>query len=654
MIAPRWRKVGADITRSPLRTILAVLAMAAGVFGISAVLSSRAILTRELASSYSDTRPAAAILRLDSAPDGIVTAVRAMPGVADAELRSVRRFRVRVGQGDWVPLLVYFVRDFRDLRLDRFLHVSGAWPPAAGEMLLEGSALSVARTRVGSSVIVRDDDGVEMAIGVSGIVQDMGLPPAWVEHMVYGFAPWDSPLRDPDGWRDTRLLLSVRDRPFDAAAIRAVARDVAIRLEAGRVHVRRIDVPAPGRHPHADQMDTFLFTLGAFGVLALVLGAILNASLIHALLRRQVRQIGVMKAIGGTTPQIASLYLGHAAALAGMALVLGMPPGYLAARGYAAFAAGILNMRVASNSVPLAVLTLEALAGLIVPLAACLVPVYLASAVSIHDALSRDPEYRPLPRSARRLRLSFVSRPLRLTLRSTLQRPGRLLLAVVSLGLGGAVFIAALSVSAAWTRAIDNDRSSLGYDLEIGLTARQSVDGVTALIAALPDVGRVESWLEVSGRMPAADDPDGVEVGLVGLDPGTPLFVPLIMSGKWIAEGSHGVVISQALAARGGGLRVGGSLSVRIGDREASWPIAGIVKVLDPEPTDLSHARSAAAGVRGVRHGDQPRQDTNPPARPCWGSGCRQCRGEGAEGRRHCGSDSREDPGAPAGARTIS
>ena len=93
--------------------------------------------------------------------------------------------------------------------------------------------------------------------------------------------------------------------------------------------VTRTTVPTPGRHPHADQMDAFLFLLSTFGILSFLLGAALAASMVHGLLLEQVREIGIMKALGATTRQIAGLYLGQIAILASISLVLGVPLGVL-------------------------------------------------------------------------------------------------------------------------------------------------------------------------------------------------------------------------------------------------------------------------------------------------------------------------------------
>ncbi len=46
-----------------------------------------------------------------------------------------------------------------------------------------------------------------------------------------------------------------------------------------------------------------------FSFMALVLSAILTATMINGLLAQQIRQIGIMKAIGARTRQITGLYL---------------------------------------------------------------------------------------------------------------------------------------------------------------------------------------------------------------------------------------------------------------------------------------------------------------------------------------------------------
>ena len=67
--------------------------------------------------------------------------------------------------------------------------------------------------------------------------------------------------------------------------------------------------------------------LTGFSALALLLGAVLCATVIGALLAQQVRQIAIMKAIGARTQQVALPLLALVAGLGLMATAIGLPLG---------------------------------------------------------------------------------------------------------------------------------------------------------------------------------------------------------------------------------------------------------------------------------------------------------------------------------------
>src|SRR5262249_22416488 len=149
-------------------------------------------------------------------------------------------------------------------RLDTFAPDGGAWPPRADEVLLERTAFGVARATRGGALTVRLADGSDHALRVAGAAHAAGLAPAWMEHAVPGSLPWDSPLRAGES---AQVRFAVRDHALDEGHIRDVADRVRAALEAGGRTVTRVDVPPPGRHPHADQMEAFLFLILAFGIL---------------------------------------------------------------------------------------------------------------------------------------------------------------------------------------------------------------------------------------------------------------------------------------------------------------------------------------------------------------------------------------------------
>lgn len=586
-MAPRWRKVAGDLRQCRGRFLLALVAMAVGLVQITSLLYAWSILRGTLGTMYARTHPAAATLTTDSVDDALLDSLRAIPGVADVEARPVILARVRVGRDEWAPAFFYVVRDFRRVRLDTFEPRSGAWPPATGEALLDHTALAVARVAEGDSLVVRIAGAPDRAVRVGGTVHAEGIPPAWMEHMVPGFLPWDSPLRGVGESRQIRLR--VVDDPLDEGVIRAVVDRVRERLEAGGHRVSWVNVPPPGRHPHADQMAAFLYLLGAFSLLSFALSCVLVAGMIQGLLAEQVRQIGIMKAIGASEAQVAGLYLAQVGLLAGGALILGFPPGLWLGRQLARFFAGILNGNVTNTAVPAWLLAVPLAFGLLLPLLMALLPIRRAAGITVHQALSTSGGSAAF--GGRRLdrwlvALPGVPRALALPLRAAFLQRGRSLLTIGMLAVGGGMFIASLNVADGWTRAVDQDFARRHYELELGLPGPVSTARLDSVLTAVPGVARVEYWPGAVAFLAPGGRATSAHVEVLGPTPGSTLLELPLLAGRWLAAGdTEGVVINQALAARDTGLVVGASLPLRFGERRVAWPILGIVREINPSPT---------------------------------------------------------------------
>jgi putative ABC transport system permease protein len=144
-----------------------------------------------------------------------------------------------------------------------------------------------------------------------------------------------------------------------------------------------------------------------------------------------------MKALGGMPGRIAPVYLLEAGLLGCAAILLALPVGVAGARGLSRWMALFLNFDIASFAIPAWVTALVHLAGLVVPLLAAALPVWLGTRVPIHAALATGPApERPYGVSAldRALtRLSGPSRLVLLALRNTARHRLRSALTVATL-----------------------------------------------------------------------------------------------------------------------------------------------------------------------------------------------------------------------------
>jgi putative ABC transport system permease protein len=126
------------------------------------------------------------------------------------------------------------------------------------------------------------------------------------------------------------LKVVFRAPSADRSVVDQQARDLAAWLSTQGYQIHAIQVPPPERHPHQGQMEAIMVLLLIFSLLSLGLSAILVATLVTGMLAQQMRQIGVLKAVGAETSQIVRLYLALVAVVAVAAWLLALVPGVMA------------------------------------------------------------------------------------------------------------------------------------------------------------------------------------------------------------------------------------------------------------------------------------------------------------------------------------
>ena len=147
-------------------------------------------------------------------------------------------------------------------------------------------------------------------------------------------------------------------------------------------------IPTPGKHPAGETVEPMLMILGVLGFLALILSGLLVVNTMQALLTQQVRQMGIMKAVGARNGQIMGIYCGMVIAFGVLALTVAVPLGALGAQGLTQFMANLLNFNIEGLTIPPQVLALEVAVGLAVPLLAALYPIITAARITPREAMS--------------------------------------------------------------------------------------------------------------------------------------------------------------------------------------------------------------------------------------------------------------------------
>ncbi|MDX2033487.1 MAG: FtsX-like permease family protein, partial [Blastocatellia bacterium] len=562
---------------------------------------------------YLGTNPASATIRLDALDDDLLAAIASHPEVGAAEARRTLSGRIKAGPVEWRGLTLFVVRDFSNLRVSTLAPQQGAWPPATGEILIERDAVRVAHARIGDSLLLRINGGKEQALRFTGTVKDVGQAQARMENIVYGYITLDTLGQLVEAPYLDQLKLQVARNRFDEPHIRRVVDEVKALIEGRGKTVKRVDIPEPGAHPHSRIMGLLLLSMSSFGIFVLLLSSILVVNLLTSLMAAQVRQIGVMKALGGTRRQIASIYFGQALLLGVAAILASCPLGILGSRLLCRYLAVFLNFDITSFAVPIWVYLLVAAVGLVVPLLAAAWPVWKGTGIPVREALA---DYGVGPRAFgtgafdRALAgIGGAARPLLLAIRNSFRRRTRLALTLVTLGAGGLFFMSALNVRASLINTLDRLFATKQFDLAVNLGAMQPFEKAARAARNTPGVQRVEGWVfaeasiasgeprsgeghataETGGLHGGGGEKDAPRFSVVALPADTRMLKPDLAEGRALLpdDSEAVIVVNTALAAssKDKPLRAGDQVTLRMGSSTIAWRVVGIAQEPFSPPT---------------------------------------------------------------------
>ena len=542
-MSPRWRKVVRDLSSHWFRTVLVVLSIVIGVFAVGVMLGGREILLREFDADHESSVPANVTYRTDDFGDELVRRAAAEPGVSAAQARRSSTFRYRWdGSDENHTVVVEAFEDFDDISVAKVVPSgTGSWPPTDGEVVLEASALQVADYAIGDVLTVERADGETIDLTVAGFAHDINSMPAQFAGYETGYVSFGTMASLGETDRSNRLSLTFTDGGISWTAASRLAIDLRERLfESEDLRVYYTDVPEPGSHFLGDIFSALSLLLVALGGLSLGLSAFLVINTVSSLMAQQVRQVGIMKAIGGSAGQLEWLYVVMVGVYGALAVAIGLPATAAGTRWFADFAAEILNFRVTSYAPPAWVIVVEVAVGLAVPLLAAAVPIRRGTRMSVVTALNATGVtgkrfgHTLVDRALGLIR--GLPRPVALSLRNTFLRKGRLALTLSTLVLASGVVMAVWSVQASIERTITDLESWWDFDVQIDFPMPLDADAVEAVADDVDGVVASETWPVFGATVVRTDGSENESFQIVGLTPDTDFVGPTLVEGRWLVE----------------------------------------------------------------------------------------------------------------------
>ncbi len=601
-----FKKVLRELKMYKGRTFIALIGILIGVATIGFILSSYAILLREMNSNYMNTNPSSIIIKVRNLDSKGIELIKGMQKNIDIEARKTLIARVDRGNGTKGTLYLFAVEDFSNLRLDICSLEKGEFPKNSSEMVLERDSLknlSNIKNGYDENILVNLPGGNETNMKLSGKVHAPNLAPASMEKYSYAFLTLEGLQKlGYQGWYDEIHLVSYDNR-FDREKLQKSAEEMKESLVQAGYIVDKVDVPIPGKHPHGDQLKSLLFLLQAFAVISLFVACIIIINLLNFIMSKQTKQIAIMKAIGANTFDIALPYFLYVFIISMVAIVVSIPISITLGYGYSNFAASILNFNITSYHIPFWVFLVQAMTGITIPILVSLYPVYRSSRITVKEGLfeqiSSKGTVNDKNSSLRKFFYNMNSK-IKIPIKNVFRKKGRAALSILALATGGMLFITSQNIIASLNRTVDKSTQIFSFDYDIRLFGQYSEDKLIKTLSTINNIDKVEVYKSDTASFKNLDGTNSSNYLIKILPQDSKMINFKFIEGSKITDSDNSIIINKALLDEDNWIKVGMKLQMEIGGKSSIVTVAGIVTELPPIPTIYLNNNSYEKYYNGV------------------------------------------------------
>jgi putative ABC transport system permease protein len=609
-----WQKVWSDLWDNKVRTILAVLSIAVGVFSVGAVFGMSDQLTIGMDQSHQAVLPShISSYLMDRIDRDTALALKDIQGVEDVEVLDQVTVRYKINPEDeWERGSLVMRDDYQDQTYDIVQLKGGEWPEGDG-IGIERLSGQYFELEIGDEVIF-ELDKTDRALPIVGTIRHPFVPPPQfggdavffvdAEGMerfsppqegfgqinnvdVSGLARGQvSPFNIPQG-EFGQLLAQVE--PYSLELAQEVGSKIKDRLAKQNIEVAVTFYQDPEEHWGRLFVDGLNVVLQVLAVVSLFMSVILVLNTLTALITQQTDQIGVIKAIGGTTGTIVKIYLTSVLVFGLLSLLISLPLGAFLAFGVTKWFLNLFNIDYEVFQVSNRAILYQVAAAIATPLIAALWPVLSGAAITVREAIASyglggDFGSSWLDRSVERIGGRLLSSSYAMALSNMFRRKGRLILTQVVLVTAGTTFLMVMSLSASVTRTLDNDLGRRGYDISFWFEGDQRIERAVETAESLNEVEQAELWFTHSATILREGQKlkeAGLGAELIGIPGDSDMYRPLIVAGRWLQPGDGRVVVIGRDTAGDNNIQLGDTITLdlaELGDDE--WQVIGLYQVI--------------------------------------------------------------------------
>lgn len=599
------RKIFSDIRLHPSRSMLVVLSIMIGVFGVTALVGMGDLLTSQLSQDLNEDKIAMTYVYVISSGgqlslednQAFLEQLSALPNVEQVEGRAIYPIDwQRADNQDFAAgAVIAFDKPFDEVQLEPISRlVAGRYPEnGQQEIAVEQRFADTHEVAVGDKIAFRGSENIEWEI--VGIVfhpyptitpnspsVGVGNPATRPETNIYA------------SYEDAQAIVGfpgfssflVRYNTVDAAHA-GLSEFVGVIADQTPYIIAFSSVENPEQNSLVRLAATFANIMNVLAVLAMIISAFLVVNVINTIVVEQKRQIGVMKSLGATRADMLKVYSGQALIYGVVGSMAGVAIAVPIAAAMAQTIAPFVSTYIDGFQVSLVGIIIGFLLGLLIPVVASLMPVFNGTRITILDAItdmgiasqwgnshfSRFIGGLPLPSTIRQ------------ALSNIIQKRGRLALTILTLIMALGAYMGVTALFAALDEAVDTMFET--YSNEIQMTTQKAedpalvqevlmgnVDSITQITPAYNVSVEVEGYTAQETAFSAST---GNRVQAVGVDTTAEVVNFRLISGTgWQDDPTRkGVVLNESLAETLG-KKTGDTVVITVGGQPYEYEVIGI------------------------------------------------------------------------------
>jgi putative ABC transport system permease protein len=490
------RKAISGVTRRKGRTILMILGIFIGVLGLTAINGANDLFGKDLQNGIGNSFDL--FFSLESAPPALVTQMEHTSNVAAMQPRTAYKTTWHLaGNGGTTPFEI-----LQHIQAGMLQLISGRLP-GPGEIAMDTNDTTYSPVALGDTVTVNTPNGHTVSLRVVGMIRSHGM--AILIQSAQGYMSLDAfqqivPVSETNKAQQgppmvlQQFLFNTHNRANNEQTFNA------IQSELTSYHVQTVAATyispqiLSGAQLSLNGLSIVFLSLAS---MALLLTSLMILTTMNTMLTEQFKTIGTMKAIGATRGKIMRGYLLTVGIYALIGTVLGLALGLFLCTQISNAVAQQTKIDLGPYQPVPGVILVSLVAGLVIPELAALLPLWIGTWITVHQAIA---SYGINTGNTRRRRsghqgIAGVSQIVWLSLRGIFRKPARAILTILALTLSATAVMAAQTINNSLGVTAAATNSFVGSDFVISLGAAPiPSQQIEARLRALTNVALVEPF----------------------------------------------------------------------------------------------------------------------------------------------------------------